>query len=189
MGRVDRKGFSVPGVSESPTGSVLVPHLQSPPCPAPRSSPLPEFGSAGLGWGQLFAASQVTLMVQGTHFENPLLQGKFLGTYWSTQPVPQGRRWAPPLSEFLGVLKDVLTETPLGSLSWRLPGQPPPGTGWRAGKLTAVSLWRAGAGPLTQALCVGYLIGSPRGGAEDVPEWSCSLWSASQVCCPPLRGP
>lgn len=109
-----------------PCQACASPPLQSPPCLAPNSSLLPEFGSVGLGWDQLFAASQVMLMVQGTHFENTLLQGKFLGTYWNTQLVPQGRRWAlcppPPPSEFLGVLKGILVETPLGSLSWAPPG-------------------------------------------------------------------
>ena len=193
VGRVDWKGFSVPGLSESPARPVLVPPLQSPPCLAPHSSLLPEFGSVGLGWGQLFAASQVMLMVQGTRFENTLLQGRFLGTYWKTQLVPQGRRWArcppPPPSEFLGVLKVVLVETPLGSLSWAPPGAAP---AW-----DAVVSGEADCGPSLEGWSAASHTGSGSGLSDRKSSrrgrgrvaGSCSLWSASRVCCPPLRGP
>lgn len=86
VGCVDWKGFSVPASACGNAECWLPPDTPPPPSP--------EFVSAGLAWGQLFAVSQVMLVAQGTHFENPLFQGTFLGTYWNTQQIPWDKRWA-----------------------------------------------------------------------------------------------
>ena len=87
VGCVDWRGFSVAARVRIPCRACANAEHWLPPTPHPPP-PSPKFGSAGLGWGRLFAVSQVMLMVQGTHFENPLFQGKFLGTYWNTQQIP-----------------------------------------------------------------------------------------------------
>lgn len=160
---MDWKGFSVPASACGNAECWLPPPPDTPPPPSP------EFGSAGLAWGQLFAVSQMMLVAQGIHFENPLFQGTFLGTYWNTligihrYPGTRGGQVA-PLSEFLGVLKDVLAETPPGSLSWAPPMAAP---AWDPSGEQGSCLWslhpvpvsckRAGTGPHTQAQRVGYL--------------------------------
>uniref|UniRef100_A0A8C2Y207 Nuclear pore membrane glycoprotein 210 n=1 Tax=Capra hircus TaxID=9925 RepID=A0A8C2Y207_CAPHI len=104
---------------------------------------------------------------------------------YSVQKIRQGK-----ITEFLGVLEDVLDETPLGSLSWAPPGAAP---AW-----DAVVSREADCGPSPEGWSGASHTGSVSGLSDrksyrrrrgGVSAWPCSLWSASQVCCPLLRGP
>lgn len=83
-----------------------------------RPDPMCGFSSSGVG--SSVCSPQVMLMVQGPPFEKPLLQGKFLGTFWNPQRIPRtGSRQnasCPEFSsEFPGILKDAPAETPPGA--------------------------------------------------------------------------
>lgn len=62
--------------------------LESPRGPVQTQSTGPRVRFSSSGVGPVICSWQVSLMVQGPHFENLLLQGKFLETYYNTQKTP-----------------------------------------------------------------------------------------------------